>query len=94
MTPSKNAKRKPFNISGVIPSLCVTADLGPPRSESGIGALMPWAGKLWLVSYVSHKSGSGSGTGLYEIDENLSMQKRPESVVGTVSYTHLRAHET
>jgi hypothetical protein len=44
---------------------------------------MPWAGKLWLVSYVSHKTGSGSGTGLYEIDENLSMRKRPESVVGT-----------
>ena len=44
---------------------------------------MPWVGKLWLVSYVSHKASSGSGTGLYEIDENLSMRKRPESVVGT-----------
>jgi hypothetical protein len=80
---SSKREGNPFNISGVIPSLTVKAGLGPPRSESGIGALMPWAGKLWLVSYVSHKSGSGSGTGLYEIDENLNMQKRPESVVGT-----------
>ena len=83
MTSSKNAEMNLLNISGVIPSLCVKADLVPARSESGIGALMPWAGKLWLVSYVSHKAGSGSGTGLYEINENLSMRKRPESVVGT-----------
>ena len=73
----------PFNINGIIPSLSVRADLGPPRSESGIGALMPWAGKLWMVTYVSHKAGTGSGTGLYEIDENLTMRKRPESIVGT-----------
>jgi hypothetical protein len=78
-----NQENIPFNISGVIPSLSVKADLGPPRSESGIGALMPWAGKLWMVTYVSHKTGTGSGTGLYEIDENLAMKKRPESIVGT-----------
>lgn len=80
---SENTGNSPFSISGVIPSLCVKANLGPPRTESGIGALMTWADRLWLVSYVSHKAGSGSGTGLYEIDENLSMKKRPESVVGT-----------
>jgi hypothetical protein len=83
MTFSEHLEDKPFSISGVVPSLCVKADLGPPRSESGIGALMPWADRLWLISYVSHKAGSGSGTGLYEIDENLSMRKRRESVVGT-----------
>jgi len=83
MTSSQHLEGKPFSIGGVIPSLSVKADLGPPRSESGIGALMPWADRLWLISYVSHKAGSGSGTGLYEIDENLSMRKRRESVVGT-----------
>jgi len=83
MTSSKNTESNLFNLSGVIPSLGVKANLIPARSESGIGALMPWADKLWLVSYVSHKANSGSGTGLYEIDENLSMRKRPESVVGT-----------
>lgn len=72
-----------FSISGVIPSLSVKADLLPRRSECGIGALMPWADRLWLITYVSHKSGSGAGTGLYEIDENLNIRKHPESVVGT-----------
>ena len=91
MTSSKHAEKIPLNISGVIPSLSVKADLTPARSESGIGALMPWAGKLWLVSYVSHKAGSGSGTGLYEIDENLSMRKHPESVVGTYANRMIHA---
>ena len=57
-----------INISGVISPLSVKADLLPARSECGIGALMPWAGRLWMITYVSHKSSSGSGTGLYEID--------------------------
>ncbi|MBD3183013.1 hypothetical protein GF312_12030 [Candidatus Poribacteria bacterium] len=76
-------KKIPFSINGIIPGLSVKADLGPPRSESGIGALVYWSDRLWMVTYVSHKAGTGSGTGLYEIDENLNMQKRPESVVGT-----------
>ena len=50
-------------------------------SEAAFGALLPWADRLWAVSYVSHIH--GSGTGLYEIDENMQMRKRPESVVGT-----------
>jgi hypothetical protein len=80
---SPRNKAHPFNIGGVIPSLSVKADLLPVRSECGIGALMPWAGRLWMITYVSHKSGSGSGTGLYEIDEGLNLRKHPESVVGT-----------
>jgi hypothetical protein len=78
----KNAER-PLVISGVLPSLCLEADLGPPRSEGGTGAMVVWAGKLWVVTYVSHKTSSGSGTGLYEIDEHLTVCKRPESVSGT-----------
>ena len=73
----------PANYSGVVPSLCLKAELGPPRTECGVGALMPWADRLWVVTYVSHKARTGVGTGLYEIDENLRMTKRPESVVGT-----------
>jgi len=92
MSSSERTESKPFSISGVIPSLCVDAALGPPRTESGIGALMSWADRLWLVSYVAHKSGSGSGTGLYEIDENLSMKKRPESVVGTYANRMIHWH--
>ena len=72
-----------FSTSGVIPSLAVSADLAGKRSESGIGAVVPWAGRLWLISYVAHTQSTGSGTGLFEIDEELNLTKRPESVVGT-----------
>lgn len=77
------AAKLPDSFSGVVPSLALKAELGPPRSECGVGALMPFAGRLWAVSYVSHKSHTGVGTGLYEIDEDLNITRRPESVVGT-----------
>jgi hypothetical protein len=71
-----------LEIGGVLPRLAAVAGHAP-RTECGIGALMPWADRLWLVSYVAHTASSGTGTGLYEVDETLSMRKRPESVVGT-----------
>jgi hypothetical protein len=80
----------PFNVSGVVPGLALTAELGPPRSECGVGALMPWADRLWAVSYLSSSGKSGSGTGLYEIDEDLVLHKRPESRAGT--YTNRFVH--
>jgi len=61
----------------------MSADLGPPRSECGIGGLVAFAGRLWAMTYLSHRKRTGSGTGLYEIDENLRMTKRPESYPGT-----------
>ncbi len=72
----------PFSVSGVIPSLTMTANHSP-RTEAGIGALMPWADRLWVITYVAHMTPTGSGTGLYEIDNNLVIKKHPESVVGT-----------
>ncbi|GAB3838637.1 hypothetical protein [Kribbella italica] len=69
-------------ISGVLPRLAVKAD-HTPRSETGIGALMPWANRLWFVTYVAHKSATGGGTGLFTIDDNLELTKHPASVVGT-----------
>ncbi len=79
-----------LNASGVYPHLALTADLGPPRTECGVGAMMAWTGKLWLVTYVSHTSSSGSGTGLYTIDERLEIKKHPASAVGT--YTNRMVH--
>jgi len=78
------------NASGIYPHLALTAELGPPRSECGVGAMMAWAGALWIVTYVSHKSASGVGTGLYSINERLEMTKHPASYVGT--YTNRMAH--
>lgn len=58
--------------SGVYPHLAALSD---SYSEAGIGAVVPWAGRLWYVSYVAHKA--GSGVGLYEID--VSAGKGDES---------------
>jgi hypothetical protein len=72
----------PQSFSGVVPSLAMTAD-HYPRTEAGIGALMPWANRLWAITYVAHLTPTGSGTGLYEINEHLQLKKHPASVVGT-----------
>jgi hypothetical protein len=74
---------QPVSFGGVVPDLSLTAELGPPRSECGVGALMPFAGRLWAITYVSHKAPTGVGTGLYEIDEKFQLIRRPESRVGT-----------
>lgn len=83
------------NISGVFPHLSVSADLLPVRTETGIGALMPWAGRLWFVSYVAHLATSGSGTGLFEVDEHFNIRKHPESIVGTYAnrMIHPQSHQ-
>src|SRR6185295_4695711 len=51
------------------------ADNGPARSEAGVGALMPWADSLWAVTYNSHTRTTGTGLGLYRIDENLKSER-------------------
>jgi hypothetical protein len=71
-----------INVGGVFPDLAMVAGHSP-RTEAGIGAMVPWANRLWLVTYVAHMKRTGSGTGLYEIDETMTLRKRPESVVGT-----------
>src|SRR5690625_2905019 len=73
---------KKLNNSGIIPEVAMVADHSP-RTEAGIGALMPWENRLWAVTYVAHMKRSGLGTGLYEIDKDLNLQKHPKSVVGT-----------
>ncbi|MBX7256805.1 MAG: hypothetical protein K1Y02_10615 [Candidatus Hydrogenedentes bacterium] len=50
-------------------------------SEAGIGAIIPWGGKLWAVGYVAHIR--GEGLGLYEIDADMTMRRHPASVTGT-----------
>lgn len=80
-----------LNLSGVLPSLAVKAGHFPARTETGIGALMPWADRLWFVTYVSSKAGSGSDTGLFSIDDDLTLTKHPESVVGTYANRMIHA---
>ncbi len=75
------ADSQPVQVKGVFPSLTVMAKGTGSSSEAGIGALIPWAQKLWAVGYVAHIS--GQGLGLYEIDEDMTMRRHPASVTGT-----------
>ncbi len=70
-----------IGINGVFPNLTILGTSDKNRSESGIGALIPWADKLWMVGYVAHIR--GSRLGLYEISEDMTMKKHPQSVTGT-----------
>lgn len=83
-----NTPKQPLNINGVFPDLSLIGDhIG--RSETGIGALIPWADKLWMIGYVAHIS--GSGIGLYEISDDMTMRKHPESITGT--YANRMIHD-
>ena len=71
----------PAQVGHVFPHMTVMADGVGSDSETGIGALIPWANRLWAVGYVAHIQ--GSGIGLYEIGEDMSFRKHPASVTGT-----------
>ncbi|MBN1361837.1 MAG: hypothetical protein JW993_14670 [Sedimentisphaerales bacterium] len=73
--------RARLQVGGVFPHMAVMADRLGSDSEAGIGALIPWANKLWAVGYVAHIR--GQGLGLYEIDENMTMRWYRASVTGT-----------
>lgn len=69
---------QPASVDGINPSYAVSNS----SLECGIGGLVPWAGKLWFVTYSPHKPG-GSDDGLYWIDSHGKMQRHPQSVGGT-----------
>lgn len=73
--------REPRLVGNAFPHMTVMARGAGSESETGIGALIPWANKLWAIGYVAHIK--GSGIGLYEIGEDLSFRKHPASVTGT-----------
>lgn len=80
------------NVSGVFPHLAQIGDLGPPRSEIGVGALMPWAGFLYVQNYNSHKERSGRGVSLRRIAPDLSMEVVPETLGVDGTYTNRFVH--
>ncbi|GAA4309872.1 hypothetical protein [Compostibacter hankyongensis] len=81
------AERKPeaIAVSGVYPHLAVFNKSEDPLKfpgECGIGAVMPWADRLWLITYSPHAP-QGSADKLYSIDAALRLEVHPESVGGT-----------
>ena len=69
---------EPVQISGIYPSLAMFNNEG----ECGTGAVMPWADRLWVVTYAPHMP-KGSSDKLYEITPDLKQIVRPESIGGT-----------
>ncbi len=80
------------SFSGVVPSLAQVGDLGPPRSEIGVGCLMPWAGFLYVLNYNSHKEKSGAGVSLRRIAADMSMEVVPETLGVDGTYTNRFVH--
>jgi hypothetical protein len=66
------------SISGIYPHLAHYNDEG----ECGHGAVVPWGGYLWTVTYGPH-SPFGSSDGLYRITPGLQQETMPESIGGT-----------
>jgi hypothetical protein len=73
-----SAATPPFQISGIYPHLATFND----ERECGTGAVVPWADRLWVVTYAPH-SPRGSSDKLYEITPDLQQIIRPESIGGT-----------
>lgn len=74
--PSPLALKRSFG--GIYPHLAWFND----EDECGTGAVVPWAERLWTITYGPHAP-NGSSDKLYEIDADLNRTTRPESVGGT-----------
>ncbi len=70
--------QEPLQISGVYPHLAHYNEHG----ECGTGAVVPWANRLWVVTYGPHFP-YGSSDKLYEISPELERIVRQESLGGT-----------
>ncbi|HKZ37303.1 MAG TPA: hypothetical protein VJ184_06625, partial [Chryseolinea sp.] len=76
--PESTAQREKRSFSGIYPHLAYYNNEG----ECGTGAVVPWANKLWVITYGPHLP-FGSSDKLYEITPGLDITVRPESVGGT-----------
>ena len=72
------AEAPPKQWSGIYPNLAYFNNEG----ECGTGAVVPWADRLWVITYGPHLP-YGSSDKLYEITPDLQQIIRPESVGGT-----------
>ena len=66
------------SFSGIYPHLAYWNDEG----ECGTGAVVPWADRLWVITYAPHRP-EGSTDKLYKIDEDLNIAAFDGSVGGT-----------
>src|SRR6056297_3167625 len=69
---------QPRKVSGIYPHLAMYNSQG----ECGTGAVVSWAGRLWVITYSPHFP-KGSDDKLYEITPALEQIIRDESIGGT-----------
>lgn len=74
----KQANTVPDSISGIYPHLAYYNSEG----ECGTGAVVPWADRLWVITYGPHLP-KGSSDKLYEITPDYRQIVREESIGGT-----------
>jgi hypothetical protein len=67
-----------YNISGIYPHLAYYNN----EDECGTGAVVPFADRLWVITYGPHLP-NGSSDKLYEITPELKQIVREESIGGT-----------
>lgn len=65
-------------VSGIYPHLATYNN----ENECGTGAVVPWANRLWVITYGPHKP-QGSSDKLYEITSDFSQIIHEESIGGT-----------
>jgi len=70
--------QKKEQISGIYPGLAYYNNEG----ECGTGAVVPWAGRLWVITYGPHLP-NGSSDKLYEVTSDYRQIIHPESIGGT-----------
>ncbi len=75
---AQNGTNNKLNFSGIYPNLAYYNNEG----ECGTGAIVPWAGRLWVITYGPHLP-FGSSDKLYEITSDLQQITRKESIGGT-----------
>ncbi|HBK29349.1 MAG TPA: hypothetical protein DDZ04_06200 [Parabacteroides sp.] len=71
-------KQVPDSVSGIYPRLAYYNNEG----ECGTGAVVPWDGKLWLITYGPHLP-FGSSDKLYSISDDYQLTVYPQSIGGT-----------
>ena len=81
------APTDPVAFSGIYPHLAVANNT---KSESGIGAVMPWVGKLWYMTYPAHWT-TGSPDNLYSVDPELAQRVHPRYPGSTNANRYLDA---
>ena len=77
-TPRVQNTQTPREVSGIYPHLATYNE----ENECGTGAVVPWADRLWVISYCPHGP-LGSTDKLYEITPDLQQFIREESIGGT-----------